>query len=247
MGKIGKCCVLSLFILLDFACSASLRKDASSQEYSKYPVKTFPEYADFLSEGYGITCKMPSEFFDKKYSEIWRVRENRPAAFLYNPILQSKDKDCIIMFPFVPIYMSEIDYRVNKATREINKVISDDTLFNRKPATNESIPRNTISFEIRAALEIDKDALFDFNDHVTVLAGKEARDMFNADSVFLYDIPMDKPYKEKYTRCTGFIISKMNRPTLTLKWFFTDHGKKKETEYMARLNGTIWYHEEQNE
>lgn len=246
MKKVEKCCVFSLLIMLAFACCTSLRNDTSSQKYAEYSVRTFPEYAEFMSEKFAITCKMPSRFFDQEYAELWKIRENRPAAFRYNPILRSKDKDCLIMFPFVPIYMSEIDYQVSKATSEINKIISDNTVFASKPTTNESVPRNTINFEIRTALEIDKDALFDFNDHVTVLAGKEVRDMFNADSVFLYNIPMDRPYKEKYTHCTGVIISKMNRPTLALKWFFTDYGKKRETEYIARLRKAIWYHEELN-
>lgn len=213
--------VLSLSIILSFACCTSLRNDVSSQNYAERSVKTFSEYAAFMSQEYDITCKMPNRFFDQKYAELWKIHENRPAGNRYNPILRSKDKDCLIMFPFVPSsYTTGFEY--------------------------QNVPRNIINIEIRTALEMDKDALFDFNDHVTILAGKEARDMFNADSVFLYDISMDRSYKEKYTNCTGLIISKTNRPIMTLKLFFTDRGKKKEAEFIARLRKAIWYHEELN-
>lgn len=56
--------------------------------------------------------------------------------------------------------------------------------------------------------------------------------MFNADSVFFYDIPLDKAYKEKYIHCKGMVISKGNRPAFLLKFFFTGRGKKKEKEYI---------------
>jgi hypothetical protein len=32
-------------------------------------------------------------------------------------------------------------------------------------------------------------AKFDFNEYVTTVAGKKAREMFNADSIYIYDIP----------------------------------------------------------
>ncbi len=60
---------------------------------------------------------------------------------------------------------------------------------------------------------------------------KEARNMFNADSVFFYDIPLDKAYKEKYIHCKGMVISKGNRPAFLLKFFFTGRGKKRERVY----------------
>jgi hypothetical protein len=79
------------------------------------------------------------------------------------------------------------------------------------------------------------------NQYVTITAGKRAREMFNADSIFVYDLPLDKPYLEKYPYCTGLVISKKDRATLLFKFFFTAAGRKKEEEYINQLSNHVWY------
>lgn len=119
--------------------------------------------------------------------------------------------------------------------------MSQDSTLLKTPHWKVGIPRSVIYSEIRAALDIDDRAWIDPNEHITVLTGKEVQSLFNADSVFVYDIPMDRPYEEKYLHCTGLAISKANRPVMYLKWFFTDEGKKNEQEYLDAIKKTIWY------
>ena len=102
---------------------------------------------------------------------------------------------------------------------------------------------------------LNKDtAKIDFNDYVTTISGKKPRDMFNADSLFVYDLPnadsvyffndeLEKMRKEKYPYCTGLFITKKGRATMEIKFFFTQSGKKKKWEYINMLEEKIWYEE----
>ncbi|WP_244262917.1 hypothetical protein [Tannerella forsythia] len=124
-------------------------------------------------------------------------------------------------------------------------------------------PRSQILNEIRTSLGLfnspfnllNKDAVrINFDDYVTIIAGKHARDMFNADSVYLYDLPhadsvyffdesLEKMRKGKYPYCSGMFIYKRNRATMNVKFFYTEEGKKKQDEYIRLMSKHIWYDE----
>lgn len=82
---------------------------------------------------------------------------------------------------------------------------------------------------------------FRFDDYVTTVSGNKARRWFNADTVFIYTLPVDDPYKEGYVYCTGVVITKKDRVGMALKMYFTDSGKKKESRYLRSLRKKIWY------
>lgn len=71
--------------------------------------------------------------------------------------------------------------------------------------------------------------------------GRQSRRWFNADSVFLYTLPVDDPFKKGYTHCTGMIVSKKGRASIGLKLWFTNAGKKKEQQYLRSLRRKIRY------
>jgi hypothetical protein len=86
---------------------------------------------------------------------------------------------------------------------------------------------------------------FVLDDYLRVLSSEEARKRFNADSIFLYDVPTAVPDigDEKFTHCTRMFIVKQNRAELDLVWYFTEKGKKKEEKYMQKINKHIWYND----
>ncbi len=246
MKKVTSFCLLGLIILV-MGCGSSFSSSGTAaweRRVAEHSTRTFPEYAEQMSEKLGITCTMPRNFIDQKQFKEWRIRENRNVGFAYTPVLTSKDKQCVIMYPFYPVHTDRIGdtpvYSAGEKKEIDNLMIKDSTLL-KTPHWKVGIPRSIIYSEIRAALDIDDRAWIDPNEHITVLAGKEAQSLFNADSVFVYHIPMDRPYEEKYLHCTGLAISKANRPVMYLKWFFTDEGKKNEQEYLNAINKTIWY------
>ena len=146
-------------------------KTVAQDSYRHY--HTFPAYAELMFERFNVISKIPSNFVDQKNSEILRIMPSAPsAAYVYSPIVQSKDKECIIFHPIHPVYMSDIDVRVSKAVQAINKVISTNTVNTQRAVTNENLSRNNILFEIATDLGVSKDSL-DIDNYLTVIAGQE--------------------------------------------------------------------------
>jgi hypothetical protein len=221
-----------------------------AQKYYMYE-KTFIGYKNYVSREFGVACTMPEKFTDlQKYMELWWIRANSHAGLSYGPILQTKDRQCVVMYSAFPFYVSQKDEEIGKKTVMINRLLNKDTITV-EPNTNANsrIARGQITFELKTAIggfdylgnPLNDTTSFDFNNYVTVIAGEKARAMFNADSIFFYNIPLEKAYLEKYSYCTGMIFSKHGRATMSFKWFFTPRGKKKEEKYINMLSKQVWY------
>ena len=101
-------------------------------------------------------------------------------------------------------------------------------------------PRKYIRYLLTCILDGRSD--FRFEDHVTVISNDEAKERFNADSVFILDVPMIDPlYGEEYEYCTYMFISKVNRRNVSVAWFFTEEGAKRKQYYIDKLDKRIWY------
>lgn len=173
------------------------------------------------------------------------MKSQMHVKMIYGPILRSSDKDCILMYPLVPWYISEDDVALSKILARVDrKVFNDPSRKDSNLGANENFSRNQIATEMSAALGISKalrDSLFVFDDYVTSVSGKTVREMLNADAVHFYDIPLEEPYMDNYVHCTGMLVSKCGRAAMIFKWFFTEDGKKSEFEYLKLLAGNIWY------
>jgi hypothetical protein len=215
--------------------------------------ETFVSYKSFVLREYGISCDIPEKFIDlNKFLELWVIRENSHAGMFYGPILQTKDKKCIIMYPALPIYRSKRDVEIGKITAMINKRLNNDTSTVKPKGRKKRFPRSQIEFELKTAIggfdyfgnPLNDTTSFDFNDHVTIIAGKKAREMFNADSIFLYNIPLESAYQKIYSHCMGMILSKQDRAIMLFKWFFNPQGWKNKNLYINMLSKHIWYIED---
>ena len=104
-------------------------------------------------------------------------------------------------------------------------------------------PRGTIRYLLMCILDGKSD--YRFEDYVTVISGEEARERFNADSIFIFDVPMVYPLQEndgeEYKYCTYVFISKINRSAISAAWFFTEEGAKRKQYYIDKLDKRIWY------
>jgi hypothetical protein len=216
-----------------------------SQENLWYE-KNLSAHKSYFENKYGITYTIPTKLKElDKYYLMWKVR-NDPAkhsGYMYGPIFLSKDKECIIAFP-----AQLTNSTTENHTKNGEKVLS---LY----------PRTEITGEIKTALGLyysyahplnNDTAKFNFYDYVTIVIGKKPREMFNADSIFIYDLPnadsvyffdesLEKMRKEKYPYCSGMFICKNGRATMNIKIFFTKKGEKKKSQYIEMLNKHIWY------
>ena len=229
--------------------------------------KNLSDYTVYLSEEFGIICGIPERFKDlDKYYVGWKVREEKDkhTAGLYGPVFQSKDNGCLLIYPARPHYFSEEDVELFKKTAMIERILNKDTSTSAPIVSpNRNFPRGQISAEIKTALGLyyryghpsNNDSVkIDLNDYVTIISGKKAHEMFNADTIYIYDIPsadsvyffdssLEKIRKRKYPYCTGVFISKDGRATMYFKFFFTERSKKKEEKYINMLDKQVWYDE----
>lgn len=229
--------------------------------------KNLPAYVEYLSKEFGIICNIPDGLKNlDKYYVLWKVREEKDkhSGSLYGPIFQTKNKSCILMYPALPLYFSEEVIEIFKKTAMIERIINKDTTVSEpKASPNLTFPRGQTSAEIKTALGLyyrpghpsNNDSVkIDLNDYVTIIAGKKAREMFNADTIYIYDMPsadsvyffdssLEKMRKRKYPYCTGVFVIKDGRATMYFKLFFTKGAKKKEEKYINMLDKQIWYDE----
>lgn len=212
-----------------------------SQENLWYE-KDFPAYKNYFFSEFGIEYTMPEEYKNlNKYYIPWKVSKNseKHIGDMYGPIFISKDRECILAYPG---YLSKIE-------------------DNKSKYLDQRYPRIQITAEIKTALGLyysykhplnNDTAKFNFYDYVTCIMGKKAHEMFNADSIFIYDLPnadsvyffdesLEKKREKKYPHCTGMFIYKKDRSTINVKFFFTHKGKKKMYKYLGMLNKHIWY------
>ncbi len=232
---------LVLFLIILFPGNIFGQKNYLNEE-------TFDAFSKYLSKEFGIACKTPVKFTNMaKYNVMWKVRKNKDkhTGSMYGSIFISSNKECIMMYGF-PRYFPKEDIGM------------------REKMALPIYPRSQIKAEIKTALGLyhysnhplnNDSTKFDFNDYVTIVSGKKASEMFNADSIYIYEIPgadsvyfidesLEKIRKRKYPYCTSLFVSKNDRVSIDIKLFFTKKGKKKEDKYINLLSKQVWFDED---
>ncbi|MDR0602738.1 MAG: hypothetical protein LBG80_00365 [Bacteroidales bacterium] len=202
----------------------------SQKQEKLFYEQNFSAFAEYFCNEYGIICKEPQNFSDlNKYNMGWAVRDNpdKSCAFLFGPIYKSNDGECLLAYPVKNLF-SNLEIMI------VNEIKSALGLYNRFGHFNDT-------------------TRIEFYDYVSVVIGKKAREMFNADSIYLYDIPggdsvvflwneeLETMRKEKYPYCTGLVICKEGKFGTPMKLFFSEKGKMREDEYIEVLSKKIWY------
>ncbi|WP_125040445.1 hypothetical protein [Bacteroides faecalis] len=206
---------IHLFILSLIALSLSAQNEKN----------TFDSYAKFISKNLDITWKKPKRFIDLKTFTVWGPEsQNHKSAFFYHTVLQSKDSNCLIMYPDI-VSLVGINLHLD-----------------------ETLTRNQMINDINTALDltnkrgiISKNLDTDIKKSIKTFTDKDAKKLFNADTVFIAPIPISNAYQGKYTYCTGVYIYKAKRPPMFIKCFFNEKGKNNERQYLDMLYKTIKY------
>lgn len=204
----------------------------------------FQSYVVPLAEDYGIVCKMPERFQDLKIAKRFFLRQDTSLSYRCCPVLESMDENCLLLYP------DELYYNYKRKLSE-EEMETHLTAWN--PLFGQDIvgARGRMSFELKTALGlIDRygknleSSTLDLDQYITtVRTGKKALKRFNADTVFIYRIPLTKEMGGKYAYCTGINFYKKNHPVLCLKLLLTEEGKKKESKYIDMLDRKVWYGE----
>lgn len=248
--------------LLIIICFLSL--NIRAQEKLWYE-KEFSAYSEYLKNQYGIKCLFPKKFNDQgQYYVLWKVREDpaKHIGSMYGPVFLSQNEDCLLMYSGKPHYINKKDIEIANTFATIESVLNRDTsIIEPNLSMRDDFPRSQITGEIKTALGLyyhphsplnNDSAQFNFNDFVTIISGKKAKEMFNADSIYIYDLPnsdsgyffdesLEKMRKEKYHYCTGIYIFKNKRAVMDIKLLLTEKGNEKKNEYIENLSNQIWY------
>lgn len=219
--SIKKAKAVSEFKLIFFCCCNFVTVNASAQIFHE---ECFPKYSYYLSEVFDMTWKQPQNFiWEKIETNTWTEgRIGRRSVYVGS--MQSKDGNCLILYPECISVM-------------FNSLGNPDY-----PEGDPIFAQRQLVYDMREAL--DKDFSIDsipadLGQYIVTLVGRKA--LFKADTVFVVQIPLKMPYREKYTYCTGVYACKHGRPSITFKCFFTDKGKANDKKYLAEFYKTIEY------
>ena len=200
--------------------------------------RLFRTYRSHCSKSFNIDLTKPKKFKVIDGMTIFRVNEKMTIASFYQMVLESEDKDCLILYPHFgalpnhPLAVKNMTYGEVEAALNI---YSD----NKRPRQ----PVNGM-FMIQGVSDSNSNnetVKLDTAKYVRIIAEDDMRDYFNADTVYVIKVRLPKPYKEVYSECIGINAMKKGYPTAMMKILLTEAGKRKEEEYMQVLFDNIHY------
>lgn len=212
--------VLYKFLFLFVLCCNFVTVNLFAQFYME---ESFPKYSYYLSEAMDMTWKQPEGFIWEKMGTTWWSQGEwgrKGLGSIYSGSMRSADKDCLILYP----ECSNVMFGSLRDSLNPN-FIRRQMIYDMRDAFGKEFPLDSISP--------------DLGQYVVTLVGKKAP--FNADTVYIAQIPLKNPYQEKYTYCTGIYACKQGRPSITFKCFFTEEGKRKEERYLTKFYKAIRY------
>lgn len=217
-----------IFLLFVFLLVISTNTSAQKSLFKMYRLE--------CSELFGIDVTRPKGFKVIKGLTPFKVNEKRNLGAFYQMVLESKDKDCLILYPYFLAIDNDVVMR-NMAYEEV------------KAAMNLSADKNLRMKVVDGKFMIqgmkDSKSLGEIASNsvpsVGIIAKENMEEYFNADTVFIYKVLLPQPYKGIYSECIGINVFKKGRPSAMIKLLLTSEGKKKEEEYMQILFRSIHY------
>lgn len=214
---------VSKFILLFILCCNLITVKVSAQFYKE---QYFPSYSYYLLKVMDISWKQPKDFIWEKTGKTeWSQRPwgQIEDGSVYIGTMYSKDGNCLILYPECGRYM--MSSLQNPSHSEDPAFAHKHMIYDLNDAFEKEFPLDSIPPELER--------------YVTILVGRKTP--FNADTVFIAEIPLKDTYRERYKHCTGIYATKQGRPAMLFKCFFTDEGKSNEEKYLAKFYKTIKY------
>lgn len=204
-----------------------IRADASAQ----YSSKSFPACSSYVSEVMDITWKKPKEFIWENVGVALWSQGNRSLGATYGATMQSKDGNSFILYPNMSFMLGAyMEYYKERPGEE-------------KQTITRKQMRDDMNDALRHKPELDS-LIDEWEKYVVTLVGKEAP--FNADTVFIAQIPLEKPYLNKYLYCTGIYVWKEGRVPMIFRCFFTEEGKEKEKTFLSKFYKMVRYKRNKN-
>lgn len=198
----------------------------------------FSEYQVECERDFHIKLSMPAGFetIDKMVS--FRVNEGRNIGVFYSLLLESRDKDCLMLYP---LFIENQSHGIakNMTYGEVKAAL------NLAPEENECMRMNLVNgkFTLGKSKVPDRSketVQFDTARYMRVIAEENMENYCNADTVYVYEVPLLKPYKGVYTKCIGINMVKEGHPYGMAKILLME-GDNAKDKYMKQFFESIRY------
>ena len=198
----------------------------------------FSEYQVECERDFHIKLSMPAGFetIDKMVS--FRVNEGRNIGVFYSLLLESRDKDCLMLYP---LFIENQSHGIakNMTYGEVKAAL------NLAPEENECMRMNLVNgkFTLGKSKVPDRSketVQFDTARYMRVIAEENMENYCNADTVYVYEVPLLKPYKGVYTKCIGINMVKEGHPYGMAKILLME-GDNAKDKYMKQFLESIRY------
>lgn len=198
----------------------------------------FSEYQVECERDFHIKLSMPAGFetIDKMVS--FRVNEGRNIGVFYSLLLESRDKDCLMLYP---LFIENQSHGIakNMTYGEVKAAL------NLAAEENECMRMNLVNgkFTLGKSKVPDRSketVQFDTARYMRVIAEENMENYCNADTVYVYEVPLLKPYKGVYTKCIGINMVKEGHPYGMAKILLME-GDNAKDKYMKQFFESIRY------
>lgn len=179
---------------------------------------SFASYSRFVSKVFGISWNKPKGFTDLHTDKYWKPNNSKTSTLHYNFLFRSEEGDCIVMYPDISTLYFPLQAPKTLDTKHL--IAGDLGLSGQSEEVEHGMEKRQV---------------------VTLKCENSKKCIFNADTVYICNLPLAIPYDGKYAHCTGIYVCKKNRPALYFKCFFTNEGEKKKSEYIRRLSKAVGY------
>lgn len=208
-------------------------------EADKTGGKEFELFSGFAKDVFDVSMTVPKGFsvteynIDEYYVAALDGEESLAhmtggyAGFTqkYGNTLVSADGGCMMIYPMLcDVDMGQLEMRKRTSYLE---VYSDLAYAYKKFTGNRFALNKDTEWMMRQMLLID--------------SGGALSKAFNADSVKLATIPIDKPYKGKYTQCLGIYLYKSAHTPVYLKMLLAPDAQKEAGRYIELLAKNVRY------
>lgn len=198
----------------------------------------FSEYQVECERDFHIKLSMPAGFETVDKMVSFKVNEGRSIGSFYRVALESRDKDCLMLYP---LFIEKQSHGIakNMTYGEVKAAL------NLAPEENECMRMNLVNgkFTLGKSKVPDRSketVQFDTARYMRVIAEENMENYCNADTVYVYEVPLLKPYKGVYTKCIGINMVKEGHPCGIAKILLTE-GDNAKDKYMKQFFESIRY------
>ncbi len=184
--------------------------------------------------------------------------QNNEFIKCYDTDISVIDTDVDIFMPegFSPLNTPGSDILiVNPDYKPRNAISSEQRVISLHPVVLESADKEcallypTLSLRIqcldniptREIQAIAENEDLDVSGNIRMISLDDMTEWCNADTAFIYELKLPKPYIGKYRNCIGVYLRKYAHPAALIKVMITDNGLKNKDHYLKALLNSIHY------